>query len=169
MNSMGPPHAPDTGRPVESLPEIHARASAAWKRVVSLIGYFDLDPNRALDVILDIFSTNLSAHYSFFLELLAFSSWAPDVKTVSQVSTEGKPYRGKSFDEVLRIAEDMSFLGEKREPPELKKGGNRVLAQVLGFKFTHYQVGRNLIRDYLFAQPHRIRAPKSPPLEAYTT
>jgi len=68
-SNVGPPHSPATGRSVESSLSIHARARQVWERVVSLIGHFDLDPNRALDILLDVFSTHLATHYTFFLSL----------------------------------------------------------------------------------------------------
>ena len=45
-------------------------------------------------------------------------------------------YRGKSLDEILRLAEEQAGA-----PSVAPDGSNaRVLAQVLGFKFTYYQV-----------------------------
>ena len=66
-SSLGPAHSIIDGSPMESLSAIEARARPAWERVVGLVGYFDLDPNRALDIILDVFSVHLATHYSFFL------------------------------------------------------------------------------------------------------
>ena len=55
------------------------------------------------------------------------------------VEPDPQRYRGKTLDEVLAMAE--SFDGKIDPPPTANKGTNsRVLAQVLGFKFTHYQV-----------------------------
>lgn len=121
---------------------------------MSIIGYFDLDPNRALDLILDLFSVNLMTHWSFFLVLLGLSPW----KGHSSVSVETKkgkessnlngdvemeaeekvsPYKGKTLDEVLSIAEGEN---SPKVLPTPKGSNPRVLAQVLGFKFRHYQV-----------------------------
>jgi hypothetical protein len=99
--------------------------------VVSLIGHFDLDPNRALDVFLDIFATHLATHHAFFLALLSLSPWAPTV------SSEPPPpsSSGTRFDDVLANAEILSDSA----PSDLNKP-NDVLAQVLGFKFAHYDV-----------------------------
>ncbi|TFY81790.1 hypothetical protein EWM64_g2223 [Hericium alpestre] len=71
-SSLPPPHSMATGRPTESFEVVAARVRPVWERVVSLIGYFDLDPNRALDVILDVFSVHLTTHWSFFIVLLGF-------------------------------------------------------------------------------------------------
>ncbi|OSX60384.1 hypothetical protein POSPLADRAFT_1058548 [Postia placenta MAD-698-R-SB12] len=146
---LGPPHSSATGQPVESRAAIEARARPAWERVVGLIGYFDLDPNRALDVILDVFSAHLATHHSFFVSFLSFSPWAPRSKPVNSpdsdeamaVDPDPPKYRGKTLDDVLSLAEDLS--GKSAEDPQLPgpAHGNpsRVLAQVLGFKFAHYQ------------------------------
>ena len=116
-----------------------ARARPTWERALGLIGYFDLDPNRALDIILDVFSIHLATHHAFFLSLLSFSPWGgrtlPNVKQ-EDMATEPAQYRGKSLDDVLRLAEEQSGA-----PVAAAHSSNaRVLAQVLGFKFTYYQV-----------------------------
>lgn len=121
---------------------------------MSIVGYFDLDPNRALDFILDVFDVHLTTHWSFFLVLLGLSPWKGhsavqverekgkgllDVNGDVEMDDEAKvsPYAGKTLDEVLTIAEGEN--APRAMPPP--KGSNpRVLAQVLGFKFRHYQV-----------------------------
>ncbi|KZT71598.1 hypothetical protein DAEQUDRAFT_763816 [Daedalea quercina L-15889] len=143
---LGPPHSPATGYPTEARAAIEARARPAWERIVGLIGYFDLDPNRALDVILDVFSTNLATHHIFFTAFLSFSPWSLRPQHLrkrkeDEMAVEPDPqrYRGKNLDEILALAE--STTGEVSPPPAANKGTNsRVLAQVLGFKFAHYQL-----------------------------
>jgi THO complex subunit 2 len=46
------------------------------ENIKSLIGYFDLDPNRVLDVILDAFLINVFEYWDFFVELLLSSPWS---------------------------------------------------------------------------------------------
>jgi len=149
---MGPPHSPFNGAPTETYKDIHARANHVWGKVISLIGKFDLDPNRALDLILDVLSSNLATHYTFFLALLSFSPWAAsyqrvvdpvpadaamDVDAIPTPTTIlSKGFRGKSLDEVLMIAEEDSHNGGNIED----SNSSRVLSQVLGFKFAYYQV-----------------------------
>lgn len=130
-SSVGSPHSPATGLPVESTETIHQRALSVWGRVVSLIGHFDLDPNRALDVFLDIFATHLATHYAFFLALLSLSPWAPSISSETPPPSSGST----RFDDVLANAEILS----ESAPSDLNKP-NDVLAQVLGFKFAHYNV-----------------------------
>lgn len=146
---MGPPHSPATGAPTETFKIIHARASHVWGKVISLIGKFDLDPNRALDLILDVLSSNLATHYTFFLALLSFSPWAASYKRQldpiagdAPMDVDPSPtpapvsFKGKSLDEVLTIAEEQSRNGGDITDPN----SARVLSQVLGFKFAFYQV-----------------------------
>ena len=140
-SSLGPAHSPSTGYPSESLDAIEARARPTWERALGLIGYFDLDPNRALDIILDVFSVHLATHHSFFLSLLSFSPWGPKTRrSIKQeemaVEPDPNQYRGRSLMEVLRIAEEQSGA----HLDDSVNCTTRVLAQVLGFKFTYYQV-----------------------------
>jgi THO complex subunit 2 len=146
---MGPSHSPVTGAPTETFKDIHARASHVWGKVISLIGKFDLDPNRALDLILDVLSSNLATHYSFFLALLSFSPWAASyIRQSDPVVGNGTmdvdpppipaptSFKGKNLDEVLMIAEEQSRNGGDIT----NVNSTRVLSQVLGFKFAYYQV-----------------------------
>jgi THO complex subunit 2 len=48
-----------------------------FERVKALIGTFDLDVGRVLDLTLDVFAAVLVKHYRFFVKLLRLSSWWP--------------------------------------------------------------------------------------------
>ncbi|OBZ76414.1 THO complex subunit 2 [Grifola frondosa] len=141
-SSLGPPHSSASGRPMETSDAIDARARPAWERTVGLIGYFDLDPNRALDIILDVFSVHLMTHHKFFIAFLSFSPWGRKKRSVKRedersmaVDSEPAQYKGKTLDEVMRLAEAQTGVSD-----EIKDSSNtRVLGQVLGFKFTYYQ------------------------------
>jgi THO complex subunit 2 len=146
-SSLGPAHSHADARPVESYASIEDRARQVWEKVISLIGYFDLDPNRALDIMLDVLSVNLATHYTFFLALLSFSPWtglyrrpATSIDGRMAVDSVTEQLRGKSLDEVLQITE--ANVSNRSTLPLENDGGSesRVLAQVLGFKFSHYQV-----------------------------
>lgn len=43
--------------------------------VQSLIGFFDIDPNRTLDVLLELLIENVNLHHAFFIQLLEKSPW----------------------------------------------------------------------------------------------
>jgi THO complex subunit 2 len=49
----------------------------AFEKVKGLIGTFDLDVGRVLDITLDVFAAVLIKHYRFFIKLLRVSSWWP--------------------------------------------------------------------------------------------
>lgn len=50
---------------------------AAFERVRGLIGTFDLDVGRVLDITLDIFASVLIKYFRFFVKMLRLSSWWP--------------------------------------------------------------------------------------------
>lgn len=145
-SSLGSAHSPSTGRPTESYTAIEDRARPVWEKVISLIGYFDLDPNRALDIILDVLSVHLTTHYSFLLSLLSFSPWCAsyrrpkDMEENPDMNVDLPPgsFRGKNLDEILTLIEK----GKSDSSPS-QSSGPRVLAQVLGFKFSYYHVSFN--------------------------
>ncbi|KZV72082.1 hypothetical protein PENSPDRAFT_733684 [Peniophora sp. CONT] len=147
--SLPPAHSTSTGRPLESTASMLEQAAPVWDHLFSVIGYFEMDPNRALDIILDVFSTHVATHWSFFLALLSHSPWKGNSSRLhwtSEVEAHEQPalaaaegrYRGKSIDEVLLEAE-----GDRAPPPppaeDEVEPQARVMAQILGFKFRHYQ------------------------------
>ena len=50
--------------------------------IKSIIGYFNLDPNRVLDIILESFECQLDQH-AFFIELLR--EYTPDKETLNEL------------------------------------------------------------------------------------
>lgn len=154
LTSMGNPHNNRTAQPVEpyvpglqgQMKEGHCaygtsailtrRIAITRKRVEStltnikaLIGYFDLDPARALDVILDVFADNILYHHVFFRELLRLSPWAPRT--------------GKSHGTSLnsnRVNEVKGFYLPDGSLPSVREGANTICTQILGFKFAWYTV-----------------------------
>lgn len=99
------------------------RAARVMNNVQALIGYFDLDANRVLDIILDLFAAEVKRHYPFFLALLAESPWAkaeaPSARLSSSNGTSSNIFGGVDLDLSL-------------------DSGDRICAQLLGFKFAHY-------------------------------
>ncbi|KAJ3003193.1 UNVERIFIED_CONTAM: THO complex subunit 2, partial [Siphonaria sp. JEL0065] len=61
------------------------KVKSVLQHITSLIGYFDLNPNKVLDVILDVFIANVVDHWDFFVELLNQSHWQP-VKTTKTIT-----------------------------------------------------------------------------------
>ncbi|KAI1323198.1 hypothetical protein F5Y16DRAFT_352117 [Xylariaceae sp. FL0255] len=54
-----------------------ALVQASWERIKALIGTFDLDVGRVLDVVIDVFSATMLRSLRFFTRLLRISSWWP--------------------------------------------------------------------------------------------
>jgi THO complex subunit 2 len=100
-----------------------------WSRVEDLIGGYDLAPARVLDVILDAFAVHLAERWEFFLDLLKLSPWGvPDM---------GAP--------AIEVEDRESPLWSWKFGDDVKRErGNRILTQVLGFKFSFYQVSKSI-------------------------
>ncbi|KAF9873234.1 THO complex subunit 2 [Colletotrichum karsti] len=64
-----------------SEPPTAEAAHAAFERLKGLIGTFDLDVGRVLDVTLDVFAAVLIKQFRFFIKLLRVSSWWPRNQT----------------------------------------------------------------------------------------
>lgn len=94
---------------------------------MGLIGYFNLSPPRVLDVILEIASCHVAVHWRFWLELIRCSPWG---------GAEVKSGKGKG-------KADLGNWGNQEAESVagvLDWEGDRVLAQVLGAKFSFCQV-----------------------------
>lgn len=63
---------------------------ATFERVKGLIGTFDLDVGRVLDVTLDVFAAVLIKQFRFFIKFLRISSWWPR----SQIRHSARTYVG---------------------------------------------------------------------------
>ncbi|WWD09899.1 hypothetical protein V865_008028 [Kwoniella europaea PYCC6329] len=110
----------------ESEVDRKARAKRVWSKIMGLIGYFNLSPPRVLDIILEIASCHVAVHWRFFLDLLKRSPWG---NAAIGVDAKGKGKAVASWPE-----NELESIGDA-----LNAGGDRVLAQVLGFKFGFYK------------------------------
>ena len=61
----------------------------AFEKVKGLIGTFDLDVGRVLDITLDVFAAVLIKHYRFFIKLLRVSSWWPRESEIAAATRLG--------------------------------------------------------------------------------
>lgn len=96
------------------------RARRLWAKVQSAVGFFELDPNRTLDVVLDAFLPHLRTHHRLFLALLRCSPWAPPSPPPADAADIG-----------------LDLHGER---------GLTAVGQVLGFKFRFY-ASQDSLRD----------------------
>ena len=74
-----------------------------FQRILALIGAFDLDVGRVLDVTLDVFANLLVKNYRFFIKLLRTSSWWPERKSSAKIFTaltspNGDKTQGQALD-----------------------------------------------------------------------
>lgn len=168
-----------------------------FEQVKGMIGAFDLDVGRVLDITLDVFAAVLVKQYRFFVKYLRASSWWPQDKAIRDSAihdmlsplprwalpgSSGYTMNGEEKDEVatLRAQRDQAFWerakevgtavffeigGRKAEESALSRAikssssdsskddedrkwieitktlppsGNKVAAQVLGFKLRFY-------------------------------
>ena len=111
-------------------------ASKAYRVLLLLFstGFFNLDPTRTLDIILDVFSDNVTHHHHFFRSLLRNSPWGKESFAPLQKK------QAKSQDVEM---DDATGAGASNEPDGGlgEEKGNNTMAQILGFKFAFYQVG----------------------------
>lgn len=179
-----------------------------FERVKGMIGAFDLDVGRVLDITLDVFAAVLVKQYRFFVKFLRASSWWPQDQSTSNTSIEpvldplprwalpGSSARSLSDDEkeraaAIRLERDRLFwqrtkevgmaaffeLGGRRVEESallaaassssadsiaddadrkwieitktLPPPGNKVAAQVLGFKLRFYSSSARDTADVL--------------------
>ncbi|KAH8884807.1 hypothetical protein GQ53DRAFT_379180 [Thozetella sp. PMI_491] len=62
---------------------------ATFERTKGLIGAFDLDVGRVLDVLMDIFAAILIKQFKFFVKFLRISSWWPRSQITHSTSASG--------------------------------------------------------------------------------
>ncbi|KAH7390562.1 transcription factor/nuclear export subunit protein 2-domain-containing protein [Pyrenochaeta sp. MPI-SDFR-AT-0127] len=73
---------------VNSQPPTQEVVSETYQRVNALIGAFDLDIGRVLDVTLDVFANLLVKHGRFFVKLLRSSAWWPELRGLEGIEWE---------------------------------------------------------------------------------
>ncbi|KAI0014328.1 hypothetical protein F4779DRAFT_5608 [Xylariaceae sp. FL0662B] len=91
-----------------------ALVQACWERVKGLIGTFDLDVGRVLDVVIDVFSATMLRNIVFFTRFMRISSWWPR----NQVEHSEKVFAGGLPKWALPENEDVSPEDLKAELAE---------------------------------------------------
>lgn len=113
--------------------------------IKSLIGAFELDPARVLDVLLDMFACNLVANFRFYVKLLQKSPWWPSDSSFdfseNKMDTEDeKKGADATFFESLREEGVNAFFRPTSAYSSYPDKGNNTAAQLMGFKFRYYQL-----------------------------
>lgn len=130
-------------------------ASVTFERVNALIGTFDLDVGRVLDVTLDVFANLLVKHHRFFIKYLRVSTWwptqlgtddvewqEPEVKTLPNwalPSSETSYYTDEEKEEQIRLREARDIKFWKR----VAEKGERTAIQ------TFFELGSRPITRHL--------------------
>ncbi|GAB7343747.1 hypothetical protein MBLNU457_1723t2 [Dothideomycetes sp. NU457] len=78
-----------TASAADSPPTI---AEDAFQRIKALVGAFDLDVGRVLDITLDVMDSMLIRNFRFFVKFLRASSWWPEDDTPSTVKWIGQGF-----------------------------------------------------------------------------
>ncbi|PWN24056.1 hypothetical protein BCV69DRAFT_279956 [Microstroma glucosiphilum] len=110
------------------------RARGVMRNISALIGYFDLDPSRVLDMILDVFASNVTLHWPFFLSLVAASPWTRDRRRSHMKYDQ----EAGSRDDVMDLDGPESSIADTIVDPSTNS--NSTCAQLLGFKFDYYRL-----------------------------
>ena len=84
---------PSSSKYSDDISSVNEKIDIVLRNIKALIGYFDLDPNRVLDVIFDIFASYFVDHWYFFVHLLLKSPWKP--KTVENGKLRGRTICGQ--------------------------------------------------------------------------
>ncbi|KAI8961639.1 transcription factor/nuclear export subunit protein 2-domain-containing protein [Daldinia sp. FL1419] len=141
-----------------------ALVQACWERVKGLIGTFDLDVGRVLDVVIDVFSATMLRNIVFFSRFLRISSWWPrnQVEHSERVFAGGLPkwalpqYEHVPLEELrAELADqcyqrDLKFWDRAREvhlDAFFELGGRRV-EDVDQYEFAEATSGPNTNNDY---------------------
>jgi THO complex subunit 2 len=101
--------------------------------VNALIGYFELDPNRVLDNILDICSQNLLSHSRFILHFLHHSPWAPTILAVDRPFAELEQVHKRSRLDSIQ-GDFVRYYKDQMD----RVGGSTLAAELLGFKLRFF-------------------------------
>ncbi|KTW25881.1 hypothetical protein T552_03155 [Pneumocystis carinii B80] len=103
-----------------------------FDNIISLIGFFDLDSNKVLDILLTIASQNLVHHWKIFIELFSISSWWGFAKSYFNLKDITSFEKRKKLDDILEkgfqtLFDDIHCCS-----------GSKVASQLLGFKLKNY-------------------------------
>lgn len=116
---------------------VTTNAIMIWDNIKSLIGYFNLDPNRVLDVIIDLFIANVQSSYDFFIELLSISSWGKELNTSNENNINNNKVENTKN---KRGREDDVEKGsnEETDSKDRNYSARKSLVDLIGFKLSFF-------------------------------
>jgi THO complex subunit 2 len=109
-----------------SLSPSYKVVEETWEKIQALIGAFDLDVGRVLDVTLDAFANALIKHNRFFIKFLRISCWWPAEKFVDGFEPDSQgfdslpPWADPGFAGWETTPEDRLRLTELKEARDIK-------------------------------------------------
>jgi len=93
---------------------------ATFEKIKALIGTFDLDVGRVLDVTLDVFAAVIIKQFRFFIKLLRASSWWPRHERPSTIFAGGLPnWALPDSDTYLTTEEEQAAIEEQKRDRDL--------------------------------------------------
>ena len=132
----------------ESTSNDDVSAEAAFQRIKALVGSFDLDVGRVLDITLDISANLLVRAYRFIVRFYRCSSWWPDGGVLDNVKWEDQGF-GSFPNWALPGIDDDLETAEERE--ERRREEKRDLALLKGTRdFPFWQRVRDVGMDAFF-------------------
>ena len=104
---------------------------ATFERMKALIGAFDLDVGRVLDITLDVFASVLVKQYRFFVKLLRLSSWWPKESTFEGIETvdlgfDSLPQWARAESSSWTVSEEQQTIIARRREERDRTFWNRV-------------------------------------------
>ncbi|TPX42944.1 hypothetical protein SeMB42_g04930 [Synchytrium endobioticum] len=123
---------------------IKIRVNSMLQNIKSIIGYFFLDPNRVLDIILDVFAMDVKDQWDFFMELLRVSPWR---KSTSSAAKKGSSSSNTSSRD--RIAQVLGFKFQYYKHPDAAPATLKSLYHVAALLIRHKVMDMAELYPYL--------------------
>lgn len=144
-----------------------------FENMKALIGSFDLDAGRVLDVTLDLFASLLVKHYRFFVKFLRASSYWPQAQNIESIPHESQgfgslpPWAEPGHSSWFSSDEEKNSLSRAKDDrdrkfwDEAKKRGMEAFFELGGRKVLDSSCPRNYIDSLAQSEDSRTRETKS--------
>lgn len=125
-------------------------AEDAFQRVKALVGAFDLDVGRVLDITLDVSANLLVKAYPFFIKFYRASSWWPDNEQLDNIKFEDQGFSSLPNWALPRSGRSTSSEEDKEEMFKLREGRDVIFwqrVQEVGMT-AFFELGSRKIVDF---------------------